>query len=325
MQASSGSAVSLIGMGDAAGGRSRGGLARRHEPGERLAQQVVAAVVRRAVPRCRTPTSRSRRGRDSAPRASSQPNPSRSGTPGAHVGDQDVGPARSGRAAPPGPRAPVRSRQTARLLRFACMWWRLRPGWPGMRSWSRHSSPAGPLDLHDLGAQVAQVHGGERARQVVREVQDAEAREREAGPRPDAILAGFCEMRQRSGHGPDGAVHDDRQGQGQQGARPRRGPARDARLLLREAARAAAEGAPRRRGRRDQQEAPRAAGGQAGAERREARRPGPRRPSSAGREDLARVALERKKGVQLQLAEPGRAAGPAPDRAGQAGASPSSG
>jgi hypothetical protein len=38
--------------------------------------------------------------------------------------------------------------------------------------------PPGRLDLDDLGAEVAELHGGERAAEHPREVQDADARER---------------------------------------------------------------------------------------------------------------------------------------------------
>src|SRR6476660_4619894 len=76
-------------------------------------------------------------------------------------------------------------------------------------------------------------------------------------------------------------------------ARPRRGSGRDARLLLREAARAAAEREARDRGRRHREEAARAPGDAAAAEPGQARRAGARgacrrprgpRPSGAGAE-----------------------------------------
>src|SRR5438105_1202666 len=68
---------------------------------------------------------------------------------------------------------------------------------------------------------------------------------------------------------------NDRQGEVLEAARSRRGPGRDARLLVRAAAPAAPERQARRRGRRHGQEAAPAPDRPARAERREARDPGP--------------------------------------------------
>ena len=78
----------------------------------------------------------------------------------------------------------------------------------------------------------------------------------------------------------------DLSGEGKQGSRCGREPERDARPLVREADRAADQGAPRRRRRRHQQEAPRAPGRQAPGERRQPRASGrgraPGRPRGPG-------------------------------------------
>src|ERR1700730_5143446 len=73
---------------------------------------------------------------------------------------------------------------------------------------------------------------------------------------------------------PDGTRFDSREGEILEAARPRGEPERDARLLLREAARAPAERQARCRRRRHREETSRAPDHAARAERRQARDPG---------------------------------------------------
>ena len=133
----------------------------------------------------------------------------------------------------------------------------------------------GPLHLDHVRAQVAQVHGGQRAGEVVRDVQHAQAGERGSAHGADAILGPRSRRRKgAAAMGLMGRFTTIVKAKANKALDRAEDPARDARLLLREAARDAAEGAPRRGRRGHQQEAPRAPGGEARAERREARRPG---------------------------------------------------
>ncbi len=96
-------------------------------------------------------------------------------------------------------------------------------------------------------------------------------------------------------------IHHAVQGQGEQGARPRREPGRDARLQLSAAARDAAEGQARRRRRGHRQEAPAAADATSSSRASSSSTARPARRWRADREDLARTALERKVLIQGQL------------------------
>src|SRR6266702_3628484 len=81
--------------------------------------------------------------------------------------------------------------------------------------------------------------------------------------------------RRRTHAGPDGTGVHDHQGEVLEAPRPRREPVRDPRLLVRGAAPPAPEREARDRGRRDREEAARAAVHLDAAAGRQARRPGP--------------------------------------------------